>query len=139
MTEHVIGEIIGYRFWRYFRSPVGDVSLRSYVADTFWFPRQVIECSETPDIAEHGIHAFKTRSDVLDSCRGDLRSLLLRCDVTTPKSQGVILGCVKLWGIVHQHANGYRAQYAKAAFFTEAFGNDAPLALAQLQSAFNQE
>jgi hypothetical protein len=135
-TEIVAGEIVGHRFWRYLISPVGDVGLRSYVADTFWLPRQIVECSETPDVAEHGIHAFKTLSDLIFVCRGDPRSLLVRCDVTVPKSHGIVLGCVQLWGIVHKHSRGYRAQYAKPASFSEAYGDDAPRALARLKASF---
>jgi len=89
------GEITGWRCWRWF-----DWCLHSMMVDGVWMPGEPM----TGDVECAGVHAWKTKNDAV-------------CYATaTHSAYGVIVvGSVKLWGIVVEHEAGYRAEFAKIA------------------------
>jgi hypothetical protein len=84
-------------------------------------------------VGEQGIHGYKTMNDMMVSLhepeRLVIRSRVSGCD-------GVVLGTVSMWGIIWDHALGYRAQFARPMSFVSSYGNRSEDALAELRSSF---
>lgn len=104
----MLGEIVAWRCWLV--RPDGFI--RSCAADAVWAPGEPM----TGDIGKDGtgslgIHAWKT-------ARGAL---------TYGTGQGPnVIGKVALWGEVVEHAEGYRAEFAKPVSFEWLMGEGAP-------------
>jgi hypothetical protein len=128
-----VGTQKAYRFWRYV-FPRFDVPihLKSWVSDKRWYPLQNVE-GTTPDVGEQGIHGYKTMDDMMVSlCEPErlvIRSQVSGCD-------GVVLGTVIMWGIIWDHAIGYRAQFARPTSFISSYGNRSEEALIELRTLF---
>lgn len=88
------GEIIGFRFWNYYRG-----FLKSASRDYVWMPGKVAGLEEGQKLEDYGgagVHAFKAQDYmVLQSYEGDL-----------------VFGTVKLWGDVIEYERGYHAEFA---------------------------
>jgi hypothetical protein len=129
-----VGTQLAFRFWRYVFPPFeAPVRLLSWVSSMRWHPGQFVE-GTTPDIGRQGIHGYKSMDDLIDSINGDPDNLLFRCKLS--ETDGVILGTVALWGIIWDHARGYRAQFARPTSFISAHGNRNREALAELSALF---
>jgi hypothetical protein len=129
-----VGTETGYRFWRYVFPPYhGPVRLLSWVSEKRWHPLRFVE-GTTPDKGEQGIHGYKTIDDMLSSIRGEPERLVARSQMSG--CDGVVLGTVALWGIVWEHARGYRGQFAKPLSFVSSYGNRNQEALAELRASF---
>ena len=59
-----------------------------------------------------------------------IRSQIAGCD-------GVVFGTVEMWGIIWDHAKGYRAQFARPTSFVSSCGNRSEQALAELRAIFS--
>jgi hypothetical protein len=130
-----IGTQEAYRFWRYAFPPFsGPVRLLSWVSDKRWYPHQVVE-GTSPDVGEQGIHGYKTMDDLMWSIRGDPEVLVGRSQMSG--CDGVVLGIVAMWGIIWDHARGYRAQFARPLSFLSSHGNRSEPALTELRAAFS--
>jgi hypothetical protein len=128
-----VGTQKAYRFWRYvFPKYDAPIRLNSWVSDIRWYPLQNVE-GTTPDVGEQGIHGYKTMDDMMVSLhepdRLVIRSQISGCD-------GVILGTVGMWGIIWDHALGYRAQFARPTSFISSYGNRSKEALIELRALF---
>jgi hypothetical protein len=129
-----VGTQVAYRFWRYAFPPhSAPVRLLSWVSDKRWHPSQFVE-GTTPDEGEQGIHGYKTMDDLMSSIRGDPERLVIRSQISG--CDGVILGSVSMWGIIWNHARGYRAQFARPLSFASSYGNRSDEALAELRASF---
>lgn len=84
--------IVGYRSWIYSESPEGVPFLRSVTKDYQWLP---FEPSHGDISGDGGIYAFKTPDEAWR--------------YAVPRS---ISGEVYLWGMVLEHAEGFRAEHA---------------------------
>jgi hypothetical protein len=144
-----VGTQTAYRFWRYVFPPYNaPVRLLSWVSDKRWHPRQLVE-GTTPDEGEQGIHGYKTFDDMISSITGQPERFVIQKQVSGPerlvfRSQmsgcdGVVLGTVALWGIIWDHARGYRAQFARPLSFISSYGNRNEEALAELRASFFSE
>ena len=123
-----------YRIWRYVFPPYNaPVRLLSWVSDMRWRPLQFVE-GTTPDEGEQGIHGFKTMDDLVRSFRGDPECLVTRSQISG--CDGVVFGAVELWGIIWDHARGYRAQFARPLSFVSSYGIRSEEALAELRGTF---
>lgn len=107
------GEIVGWRAWE-----MGSGCLRSLVVtSTIWQPNGIIKGN--PGIKSpyyplyEGIYAFKTEAQALN---------LFHEYPYAPSNY--VVGTVELWGEVHEHENGYRAQYAQPLELVHFFGPD---------------
>jgi hypothetical protein len=49
---------------------------------------------------------------------------------------GVVIGTVALWGVIWDHARGYRAQFARPLSFISSYGKRNQEALAELRTGF---
>ena len=129
-----VGTQTAYRFWRYVFPP-HDAPLRllSWVSEMRWRPGQIVE-GTTPDVGEQGIHGFKTMEELMYCVNGNPENLLTRCKISG--ADGVVIGTVALWGIIWDHAKGYRAQFARPLSFLSADGNRDEEALAELRIRF---
>jgi hypothetical protein len=129
-----IGTQQAYRFWRYVFPPHGaPIRLLSWISDKRWHPHQFVQ-GTTPDVGEQGIHGYKTMDDLMWSVRGEPESLVSRSRMSG--CDGVVLGTVALWGIIWDHARGYRAQFARPIAFISSYGNRNKEALAELSDIF---
>ena len=132
-----VGIQTAYRFWRYVFPPYNaPVRLLSWVSDKRWRPLQIVE-GTTPDEGEQGIHGYKTFDDLMCSIRGEPERLVIRSQMSG--CDGVVLGTVALWGIIWDHAQGYRAQFARPVSFISSYGNRNEEALAELRASFFKE
>ncbi len=123
-----------HRFWRYVFPPHHTpVRLLSWVSDARWHPRRFIE-GTTPDEGEQGIHGFRTVADMKESYRDREESLVMRSQISG--CDGVVFGNVEMWGIIWDHAKGYRAQFARPLSFVSSLGNRNEQALADLRAIF---
>jgi hypothetical protein len=59
-----------------------------------------------------------------------MRSQITGCD-------GVVFGTIEMWGIIWNHAKGYRAQFARPLSFVSSYGNRSEQALAELRAIFS--
>jgi len=128
-----VGTQKAYRFWRYvFPRHDAPIRLLSWVSDKRWRPLQDVE-GTTPDEGEQGIHGYKTMRDMMvslqDPARLVIRSQISGCD-------GVVLGTVRMWGIIWDHTLGYRAQFARPTSFISTYGNQSNEALTELRAHF---
>lgn len=128
-----IGVQSAFRFWRYKRFPL---ILKSWVAEKIWEPNQIIE-GTSPDVAEQGIHGFKTMEDLTFATRGHPGNLIIRAVVSG--CDGLVVGTVDLWGVIWDHAVGYRAQFAKPTSFISIHGYESDEVLVQLRKEFGFE
>lgn len=85
------GEIIAHRAW--LRNQEG--LLESMGQNVIWHDRYM---HGHPDEYDSGVHAFKTK-DIVHMEYGDVAD--------------VVIGRVKLWGVVYEHDLGYRAEHGK--------------------------
>jgi hypothetical protein len=129
-----VGTQKAYRFWRYllprYEAPV---RLLSWVSDTRWYPRQNVE-GTIPDVGEQGLHGYKTMDAMMASLRDEPERLVFRSQISG--CDGVVLGTVKMWGIIWDHALGYRAQFARPTSFISSYGNRSEEALTELRALF---
>jgi hypothetical protein len=115
--------------------------LFSFVADRRWNPNEVFEARSpdghlaNPDIGEQGVHAFKSMDDLMWSVRGDPNALVVRSQMSG--CDGVVIGTCAMWGIIWDHARGYRAQFARPLSFFSSYGNRNESALAELRAMFS--
>jgi hypothetical protein len=129
-----IGTQQAYRFWRYVFPPHdAPVRLLSFVAETRWHPHRIV-AGTTPDEGEQGIHGYKTMDDLIFSIRGEPERLVVRSQMSG--CDGIVIGTIALWGIVWDHAHGYRAQYARPMSFMSSYGRRHDEALAELRTSF---
>ena len=105
--------------------------LLSWVSDTRWQPHEVVE-GTTPDEGEQGIHGFKTMDDLFQSFRHKPEHLVIRSQISG--CDGVVFGTVEMWGIIWNHAKGYRAQFARPLSFVSSYGKGSEQALAELRA-----
>lgn len=89
-----VGEIIAHRAWRYH----GGI-LKSTGMQHFWTPGE--EMHGEPEKEHQGVHCLKSLDNVLRYFEYDRAKEIL------------VIGKVKLWGLVIEHENGYRAEHAK--------------------------
>ena len=93
-----IGTITAWRGWA-----VGNNFLVSMYRDTTWYPKQVVQSNSNghgdcpPHNCQCGIYALKNYKTVIEG-------------ILEPP---MAVGLVELWGVIHEHTHGYRAQYAK--------------------------
>ena len=93
-----IGTITAWRGWA-----VGNSFLVSMYRDTTWYPKQVVQSNSTghgdcpPHNCQCGIYALKNYKTAIEGL------------LEPPMA----VGLVELWGVIHEHTHGYRAQYAK--------------------------
>jgi len=128
-----IGTQEAYRFWRYVFPPhSAPVRLLSWVSDKRWHPVKIVE-GTTPDVGEQGIHGYKTMDDLMLSIR-DPERLVTRSKISG--CDGVAIGRIAMWGIIWDHARGYRAQFARPLSFISSYGNRHEEALAELRGSF---
>ena len=127
-----IGKISGFRFWRY--RVAGQIQLISWVSNQYWTPGTFVRSDQLPDFYEHGIHAFKTYEDLEFAVRNEPDSLVYRAQMTD--CDGVVFGTVDLWGVVHEHKKGYRAEFAQPTSFSTTHGDHAHLALSELRQIY---
>jgi hypothetical protein len=85
-------------------------------------------------VGEQGIHGYKTMDDLIWSVRGEPERLVVRSQIT--ECDGVVIGTVALWGVIWDHARGYRAQFARPISFTSSYGERSHEALAELRTSF---
>jgi hypothetical protein len=131
-----VGTQKAYRFWRYlFPRHYASIRLISWVSDKRWHPRQNVE-GTLPDFGEQGIHGYKTLSDMMVSLQSPER-LLFRTQISG--CDGIVLGTVAMWGIIWDHALGYRAQFARPTSFISSYGNRSEEALSELRALFFRE
>jgi len=101
--ETAFGEVLGHRVWRL---PLHGLSVTScYRTDYIWSPGKIEEekAALVRDRNAMGFHAWNNPNRAV----GYAMSIGL----------GVVIGRVKLWGIVIHHQHGYRAQFAKIVSF----------------------
>ena len=129
-----VGTQVAFRFWRYVFPPyAAPLRLLSWVSGMRWHPRQFVE-GTSPDVGEQGIHGYKTMDDLIWSVRGEPERLVVRSQMT--ECDGVVIGTVALWGVVWDHARGYRAQFARPISFTSSYGKRSQDVLAELRTCF---
>ena len=129
-----VGTQVAYRFWRYVFPPYeAPIRLLSWVSSKRWNPRQFVE-GTSPDVGEQGIHGYKTMDDLMWSVRGDPERLVPRSQMS--ECDGVVIGTVALWGVIWDHARGYRAQFARPTSFISSHGKRSQDALAELRTGF---
>jgi hypothetical protein len=129
-----IGTQVAFRFWRYVFPPYeAPLRLLSWVSSKRWHPGQFVE-GTSPDVGEQGIHGYKTMDDLMLSVGGVPESLVVRSQMS--ECDGVVIGTVALWGVVWDHARGYRAQFARPISFTSSYGKRSQVALAELRTSF---
>jgi hypothetical protein len=125
-----VGAITGYRAWRYFWDD--KPQLWSLVTNHMWIPGNLMEAP--PDSGPRaGLYAFKRLSDLM--AYNPLRTI----KALRVYGDGVIIGKVRLWGVVWEHQRGYRAQHAEPTRFiwSGAYcASNAAMALAKLREAF---
>jgi hypothetical protein len=110
------------------------VRLLSCASDTQWYPGQPVE-GTTPDEGEQGIHGFKTLDDLFWSFCSEPEQLVIRSQISG--CDGVVFGTIEMWGIIWNHAKGYRAQFARPLSFVSSYGNRSEQALAELRAIFS--
>jgi hypothetical protein len=77
-------------------------------------------------------------NDLMSSIRGDPERLVMRSQISG--CDGVVIGAVELWGIIWDHARGYRAQFAQPRCFVSSYyGNRSEEALIELRDSFFKE
>lgn len=129
-----IGTQVAFRFWRYvFPRHEAPVRLLSWVSSKRWHPGQFVE-GTSPDVGEQGIHGYKTMDDLMWSVHDDPKRLVVRSQIT--ECDGVVIGTVALWGVIWDHARGYRAQFARPISFISSYGKRSQEALAELRTSF---
>lgn len=100
----IVGEIIGWRMWGYYKG-----YLRSYSQERVWAPGENM-IGIPSDHGSDGIWAFKEKSRALAKMlNGGYRS------------EETVYGSVKIWGKVIEHELGYRAEYAKIISLEDAY------------------
>ena len=62
----------------------------------------------------------------INQSTSSIRSQVSGCD-------GVVFGTIEMWGIIWDHAKGYRAQFARPLSFVSSYGNRSEQALAELR------
>jgi len=97
-------------------------------------PASASAANGAPDVGEQGIHGYKTMDDLMWSVRGDPERLVVRSQIT--ECDGVVIGTVALWGVIWDHARGYRAQFARPISFISSYGKRSQEALAELRTSF---
>jgi hypothetical protein len=136
-----IGTQPGIRFWRYKLPPHGKAQLFSYVAERRWYPDETFVAYApdgqlaNPDIGEQGVHAFKSMSDLMWCTDGNPERLVWRAQLSG--GDGIVIGTVALWGVLWEHARGYRAQYAQPLLFFSAYGERNAEALTALEQLWH--
>jgi hypothetical protein len=75
--------------------------------------------------------------DLMCSIMGKPERLVIRSQMSG--CDGVVLGTVALWGIIWDHARGYRGQFARPVSFISSYGNRNEEALAELRASFFKE
>ena len=73
--------------------------------------------------------------DVFESFRHKPEHLVIRSQVSG--CDGVVFGTIEMWGIIWNHAKGYRAQFARPLSFVSSYGNRSEQALAELRAIFS--
>jgi hypothetical protein len=76
----------------------------------------------------------ETMDDLMFSLRDDPERLVPRSQMSG--CDGVVVGTVALWGIIWDHARGYRAQFAKPTSFVSSYGHRNREALDELRASF---
>ena len=71
------------------------------------------------------------------SIRDDPGRLVIRSQISG--CDGVVLGSIAMWGIIWEHARGYRAQFARPLSFISGYGKRNAEALAELRASFFRE
>ena len=98
-----VGEFEGWRAWR-----LKSSFLRSVYREDLWLPGK--EVTGKPDNRNEGVHAWKSMP------------LCLEYGIT--QSSVIVVGRVKLWGIVIEHEHGYRAEHVKITAFDYVLAED---------------
>jgi hypothetical protein len=104
--ETAFGEVLGHRVWRFLRFRAHGCAVTScYRTDYIWTPQHTEEekASLVRDHNSFGFHAWSNPNRAVGYAMG--------------LGLGVVIGRVKLWGVVIHHQHGYRAQYAKIVGF----------------------
>lgn len=121
IEKFISGELLGYRGWLVGRDSVtGELRLRSMVAGFVWPPHTYVQAgyfapadlASRKQIHDLGYYAFKNES----GSRAHL----------SPWGDLIVTGTVELWGTVHEHDYGWRAEYAYPKSFdgTRNIGSD---------------
>lgn len=98
------GELTAYRMWF-----AKHGYLYSYSQDTLWVPDEALQGKVPGDQDSVGIWAFKSRDRAIRKAFNDKHE-----NFHNKQHPGTaVYGSVKLWGEVVEHADGYRAEYAK--------------------------
>ncbi|MEW6163267.1 MAG: hypothetical protein AB1606_08175 [Nitrospirota bacterium] len=121
LVPDYITPITGWRFWRIFgnKSKTADpLWLGSIVRSQLWPPKERLEaeCGESGSshtgslkvYCKWGISAYKSFQYALE----DFNERVAKARQRLGFEPGTVLGKVKLWGKIHQHQYGYRAQFA---------------------------
>lgn len=110
--EIVVGEIVAWRFWlpappwRYRSPPVNPPRLFSLVYHNRWEPGE--DTRGCTSLSEGGIHAYRDCSTAM-RLQEEFAS---EYNFHHQYPAQLVGGTVYLWGAVHEHENGYRAEYA---------------------------
>lgn len=110
--EIVVGEIVGWRFWlpapplRYNSPPSNPLRLFSLVYHSRWEPGE--DSRGRTNVEGAGVHAYRDRSTAM-RLQEEFAS---EYDFRHQYPAQLVGGTVYLWGTVHEHENGYRAEYA---------------------------
>jgi hypothetical protein len=116
-----IGEICAWRLWRLGKEGI----VYSPIVNLAWRPREVMR-SPLGAGADDGIYASKARPEI-------------KWPPSSRASWPLVIGRVRLWGIVFEHAKGYRAENARIVSFDAIVswnGFDADQALALLRARY---
>lgn len=100
--EDHFGETLAYRVWR-LHTVGADIVTSCYRSDYYWMPRQIEQAQGMTDRNGLGFHAWSNSNSAV----GYAMSL----------GPGIVIGRVKLWGIVVHHQRGYRGEFAKITGF----------------------
>ncbi len=120
------GEIVAYRLWMVRE---GNRLFSVFYSHFEWFPEKEAEGSVDLVVGPYqemggGIHAFKAYPSAQEYAGYPLGIYCLfgkrELEDFYGKILGFVLGEVELWGRVHEHTLGYRAQYAKPSKFITA-------------------
>ena len=125
---------VAFRFWRYVFPPFeAPIRLLSWVPSKRWHPvnswrghRQMwasrASMAIKPWMTWYG--PFVANPNV-----SWVGGQMTECD-------GVVIGTVALWGVIWEHAKGYRAQFARPTSFISSYGKRSEEALAELRASF---